>query len=114
MKRLVFPLLFVSLCIFCTASFAAVPLGGLAVAVSPNGRTIVAGGDNRVLYVLDADKLEVKNRIWLGVCLVDLHFNNDGSVLLAEDTDGTVLALNTVNWEIKKSVQKASQMSVAR
>src|SRR5262249_16950956 len=41
--------------------------GGLeAVAVSPDGKLVAAGGQNRVVYLLDAATLEVKRRIWLG------------------------------------------------
>ena len=56
-----------------TIAFAAVSLardpswGGLAgLAVSPDGKTIVTGGQNRVIYVLDAATLEVKQRVWAG------------------------------------------------
>lgn len=96
-----------------SAALAATPLGGLAVALSPAGTPLVAAGDSRVLYVMDAGKMEVSHRIWLGVCIVDLQFNRDGSVLLAEDTDGTIHAIDTKIWQVQKQMQKAGRMSAA-
>jgi WD40 repeat protein len=87
---------------------AKVPLGGLAVAVSPDGQTIVMAGDNRVLYVVEAASLEVKQRIWLTSTIYSLHFNKAGDKLLAEDTDDTVLLVDTQSWKVEKEVQKAS------
>jgi len=36
------------------------------VAVSADGKQVAVGGQNRVLYLLDAGTLEVKRRLWLG------------------------------------------------
>ena len=93
---------------------AGTPLGGLAVALSPSGKVMVAAGDNRVLYVLDAAKMEVTNRVWLGTCIVDLQFNKDGSTVVAEDTDGTLYLIDAKTWKPGKQEQKAGQMSPAR
>lgn len=97
-----------------SSALAATPLGGLAVALSPGGNLLTAAGDNRVLYVLDPGKMEVSQRIWLGVCILDLQFNKDGSVLLAEDTDGSIHAIDTKTWQIQKKMQKAGLMSAAQ
>jgi hypothetical protein len=112
MKRILV-LLFLGLMLVSSAALAANPLGGLAVALSPKGDVMVAAGDNRVLYVLDPAKLEVASRVWLGVCVVALQFNKDGSMLLAEDTDGTLHQFDTKTWKAVKQIQKASLMSVA-
>lgn len=56
-----------------------------AVAVSPDGKRLAAGGQNRVVYLLDADTLEVQKRIWLGTRVARLAFTADGKQLLAED-----------------------------
>jgi hypothetical protein len=112
MKRILV-LLSLGLMLVSSVALAANPLGGLAVALSPKGDVMVAAGDNRVLYVLDPAKLEVANRIWLGVCVVDLQFNKDGSMLLAEDTDGTLHQVDAKTWKPVKQMQKASLMSAA-
>ncbi len=97
-----------------SAALASTPLGGLAVALSPGGNPLVSAGDSRVLYVLDSGKMEVSRRIWLGVCIVDLQFSRDGSILLAEDTDGTVHAIDTKTWQVQKQMQKAGLMTAAQ
>ena len=97
-----------------TAAVAGTPLGGLAVALSPSGKVMVAAGDNRVLYVLDPAKMEVTNRVWLGTCIVDLQFNKDGSTVVAEDTDGTLHLIDAKTGKPGEKEQKAGQMSAAR
>ena len=89
------------------------PLGGLAVALSPAGDVLVTAGDNRVLYVLDPATLEVIGRHWLGVDIVALHFNGDGSTLLLEDTDGTLHLYASTTWRPIKKMPKAQQLTVA-
>lgn len=84
-----------------------------AVAVSPDGKTVVAGGDNRVLYVIDAASLEVKKRIWLKVGLYEAAFNKDGSVLVVEDTSETLHFIKTADWQVFNKVTKAGYMSPA-
>src|SRR5215207_9445246 len=60
--------------------------GGLeAVAVSPDGKRLAVGGQNRVVYLLDADTLAVQRRVWLGARVGRLSFSGDGKRLLAED-----------------------------
>jgi WD40 repeat protein len=67
--------------------------GGLeAVAVSPDGKVVAAGGQNRVLYLLDAGSLAVKQRLWLGARVGNLAFSGDGRRLAVLD-DADVLRL---------------------
>jgi WD40 repeat protein len=96
------------------AALASTPLGGLAVALSPDGKNMVAAGDNRVLYVIDPAKMEVAKRLWLGTCIVDLEFNKDGSKVVAEDTDGTLHLLDPQTGNSLKKEPKAEKMSTAR
>lgn len=114
MKRIIVALVLGFMIVSAASALAATPLGGLAVAVSPAGNTLAAAGDNRVLYVLSAGKLEVTNRIWLGVCIVELQFNKDGSTLLAEDTNGTIHLIDAKTWQVTKKLPKAEKMSIAR
>ncbi len=97
----------------CLGAQAATPLGGLAVALSPKGDVLIAAGDNRVLYVLDAAGMAVAQRVWLGTGIVDLQFNKEGTFAFAEDTDGTIHQLDTATWATVRKLTKAAQMSVA-
>ncbi len=97
-----------------SAALASNPLGGLAVALSPDGKVMAAAGDNRVLYVIDPAKMEVAQRNWLGTCIVDLEFNKDGSKLVAEDSDGTLHLIDAKTWNPVKKEAKAGKMSAAR
>jgi len=90
------------------------PIGGLTVAVSPDGKTIVAGGDNRVLYVLDAASLEVKQRVWLKTTIWGLYFNKDGSKLLVEDTSNTLYFVETTSWKLEREMKNNGFLSAAR
>ena len=89
-------------------------MGGLTVALSPDGKVMVAAGDNRTLYILDPGKMEVTQRVWLGVCIVGLQFNKDGNVLLAEDTDGTLHLIDVKTWQEKKNLPKGRQSERGR
>lgn len=99
--------IFLILGLTATPSLGKTPLGGLGVAISPNGQTIAVAGDNRVLYVIDAASLEVKQRVWLKTTVYSLHFNKNGSKLLVEDTDDTVQLIDTQTWKVEKDVKKA-------
>ncbi|BCW88632.1 hypothetical protein sos41_17730 [Alphaproteobacteria bacterium SO-S41] len=84
---------------------AATPKNALgAIAVSPDGATVVAAGDNRVLYVLDPATLEVKNRVYLGVNPYDAFFSKDGATLALVDTDGNVHLLSSADWSEKTKI----------
>jgi WD40 repeat protein len=96
------------------AALASTPLGGLAVALSPDGQVMVAAGDNRVLYVIDPAKMEVAQRLWLGTCIVNLEFNKDGGRVVAEDTDGTLHLIDAKTGNPVKKEAKAGKMSAAR
>ena len=81
--------------------------GGLAaVAVSPDGKTIAVGGQNRVLYLLDAENLKVKERIWVGARVGHLAFNKNGKRLLIEDDEESLhfvdMETNMIVHVIKK------------
>ncbi len=98
----------------CSTTLAGTPLGGLAVAVSPVGDVLVAGGDSRTLLISNSAKMEITNRLWLGVTMVALNFNKDGSKLLVEDTDGTLYLVDAKTWKVVKSEKKISLMSVSQ
>lgn len=91
---------------------AAVPIGGLTVAVSGDGTKLVAGGNTRTILVLDPDSLDVKARHWIGASIVDMAFNKDGSVLAVMDTSATVYLYDTKTWKAKFTLQKRDKMTV--
>lgn len=113
-KKFVLGFSLVLLLCLTTWAHASTPLGGLAVAISPDGKQMVAAGDNRVLYVINAESMEVTQRVWLETCILDLEFSQDGSKVVAEDTDGNLILMNAQDWSIIKNEPKAAQMSVAR
>ncbi|MCK4766450.1 MAG: hypothetical protein KAW12_29915 [Candidatus Aminicenantes bacterium] len=111
-KIFVLPVIFVLLLGFSLE--ARVPKGGLAdAAVTPDGKTIVVGGDSRVLYVLDASSLTVKKRIWFKSNIYEMEFNKDGSVLVVEDTSESLYFLDSRDWQVLKTIPKAGLMSAA-
>ena len=78
-----------------------------AIAVSPDGATLVAAGDNRVLYVLDPASLEVKQRVAIGVNPYAAYFSADGKTLAIHDTDGAVTLFNAADWSVKTAIVMA-------
>lgn len=82
-------------------ALAAVPLGGLTVAVSPKGDRLVAGGDNRVIYVLDPKTLEVTKRVPFPAPIVRMGFDANGGMLAVSDNDGTLHLIETSGWTTK-------------
>lgn len=114
MRRIFAVMALLFMCMYASASLAAVPLGGLTVALSPDEKVMVAAGDNRTLYVIDPATMEVTGRVWLGVCIVELQFNKDGGKLLAEDTDGALHLIDAKTWKVEKNSPKAGSMSAAR
>lgn len=92
---------------------AASPLGGLAVAVSPDGKKLMSAGDNRTLYTIDAATMEVTARHWLGDGILALSFTSDGSRLVAESTDEALLLIDANSGAVIKKEDKAGRMSTA-
>jgi WD40 repeat protein len=94
-------------------ALAATPLGGLTVAVSPDGRKLVAGGDTRTILVMDPKTLAVKSRVFLGPTIVDLAFDRTGGILAVGDTDGTVHLVDATKWTTKASVRNRHKLTVS-
>jgi WD40 repeat protein len=87
--------------------------GHSVVAVSPDGKTVVTGGASRALYVLDADTLSVKSRIWIGGRIGTLCFNRDGTRLVVEDDEETTFLLDTADWKVVLNIPKTGFLSCA-
>jgi hypothetical protein len=93
-------------------SDAAVPLGGLAVAVTADGSRLVAGGDTRALYELDPATLAVKGRTYIGRPIVALAFSKDGKRLLVEGTKA-VLLLDAGSLKPIQTLESVERIAVA-
>lgn len=87
--------------------------GHAAVAVSPDGKTVVTGGASRTLYVLDAATLEVQRRVWMAARIGTLCFNRDGSRLVLEDDTETTHFLDTAEWKVVQSLPKTGYIVCA-
>ena len=106
-------LLAASLLLLPSAAPAGTPLGGLTVAVSPDGKRLVTGGDTRTLVVLDPETLEVKDRVWIETTIVRLAFNQKGTVLAVESSDGKLMLSDTATWKKKVDLGKRENFAVA-
>ena len=86
-------------------SLEATPLNGLTVAVSPDNGTLIAAGSNRAFLRMDPATLEVKERVWNGLSIVQMAFSKDGSVLAATDGDGIVTLFDAKTLQRKTEVK---------
>lgn len=78
-------------------------LSGLSI--SPDGSTLLASGENRVLYTLDPATLEVLDRRWLPETAGWMDHLPDGSAYLVRSDDRTIFANDATTheklWEIE-------------
>src|SRR5437868_704959 len=80
-----------------------------AVAVRPDGKQVAVGGQNRVVYLLDAGTLAVQRRLWLGARIAHLTYSADGRRLAALD-DADVLRL--IDLEKGKELARIGEVAV--
>ncbi len=97
-------------------SFARDPdWGGLGpVAVSPDGKTIVTGGQNRVLYAVNAQTFEVTRRVWVEARIGFLSYNKDGTRIVMEDEEENTEILDAATLQTVKRIGKAGFVDAAR
>jgi hypothetical protein len=89
--------------------------GGLeAVAVSPDSKTIAVGGQNRVIYLVDAADLTVKKRLWIGSRIGSMTFNRAGARLIVEDESDRLRLLDPATGKEIAKVEGVSGMVVSR
>jgi hypothetical protein len=114
-RRLAWPSLILLLALPAAPAPARAPRGGGlgAVALSPDGKTVVVGGQNRVVYFLDAPGLEVKRRLWLGARVSWLSFNRDGRRLLIEDDAETLHFYDPASGKQVLKVPNCTRATVA-
>lgn len=93
---------------------AATPKGALgALAVSPDGATVAAAGDNHALYLIDAATLEVRQRIHLGSNPQEMWYSADGKTLAVWTLDDEIRLLSTADWSLKATLPDVFQVAHA-
>lgn len=93
---------------------AATPTNALgAIAVSPDGATVVASGNPRTFYVLDAETLEVKDRVWHGYNPLRLNWSKDGGTLALFHTDDVVTFFDADTLKERSSTEKFTDLCFA-
>lgn len=103
--------LFLTATVLCVAtqSPAGIPTDALgAIAVSPDGATIIASGNPRTFYVIDAKTMEVKDRIWHGYTPNRFHWSQDGKMLSMLHTDDMVTFFDAATLKEAASTDKFS------
>lgn len=114
MKKWLLITITVLLAAFVSPAWAHTPKGGLGdAAMSPDGKTLVVGGDTRVLYVLDPQTYQVKDRVYFETNIYEMEFSKDGATLLVEDVKETLFLLETGTWKIKAQFKKSGKISAA-
>jgi hypothetical protein len=78
-----------------------------AIAVSPDGKTLVASGNPRTFYIIDPQTLEVKNRVWHGYNPLRLHWSKDGRTLALYHTDDMVTFFDAATLKEMSSTEKS-------
>lgn len=95
-----------ALCAAGTAS-AGIPQDALgAIAVSPDGATIIASGNPRTFLVLDAETMTVKDRVWHGYNPLRLDWSKDGKTLAMLHTDDVVTFFDAATLQETGSTDK--------
>lgn len=85
--------------------------GGIAVAVSADGKQLVAGGRNRALYEIDPASLEVKRRAYLGRQIQKMAFSPSGKTLIVESTK-VVQWLSAETFAVRKTLENAGRITM--
>lgn len=103
-----------SLALFSTTSNADTPAGGIGgLAISPDGTTVMAAGDSRAVYVLDAATMQVKNRVYTGTTIVWMTYRIDGQVIFLRDTSGRLQAVDANSFKELWSIDKTETVDYA-
>jgi len=82
-----------------------------AVAISPDQSTVVTGGQNRVLYILDQATLEVQKRHWFASRIGTLAYSQDGATLVVEDEKEQLYFLDAQTLASKHTIKETGYIS---
>ncbi len=98
---------------FAGIAFADSAIDGLALALNPNGETLVAAGDNRTIYSIDANSLEVIGRTYFGSTINKMAYSPDGSVLYVQDSEPNIYILDAETFETKSKLAGYGMMQIS-
>lgn len=97
-----------------SVALAETPVDGIAaIAVSPDGATVVASGEPRTFYVLDAATMEVKDRIWHGYSPIRLNWSKDGKTLGLFHTDDVFTFFDAATLQETVTTEKFTDHCIA-
>jgi hypothetical protein len=100
--------------IISTGAGAETPKNALgAVTVSRDGTTVLAAGDNRVMYIIDAEKVAVVGVVYLGFNPLQVFYNDTGETVALYGTSGNLHFYSTVDWKQFKVIKKVVSVAVA-
>lgn len=107
LSRMIRALSFATAVSLCGPAFAEAPTDALgAIAVSPDGGTVIASGNPRTFYVIDSATLEVKQRVWHGYNPLRLNWSKDGKTLALFQTNDVVTFFDAETLTEKVSTEK--------
>ena len=112
MKKCIFSAVMMVMLAAALPALAHTPKGGLGdAAMSPDGKILVVGGDTRVLYILDPQTYQVKERVYLQTNIYEMEFNKDGSILVVEDVKENLYLIETGTWKVKTVLKDSGNFS---
>jgi len=110
----VLAVVFVALLASALPAAAATPKNALgAIAVSPDGQTVAAAGDNHVLYLIDPGSLEVRHRVHLGANPQELYYSADGKTLAVFTIDDELRFYDTATWKETALAESVASVALA-
>ncbi|RMH47634.1 MAG: hypothetical protein D6686_12335 [Alphaproteobacteria bacterium] len=102
-------------CALAATAAADTPANGIgSLSVSPDGRTVLAAAENRVVYVLDGQDLSVRERIWIKVSPVWIRHVAGGRQVLVRGTQGELIAFDSEGFEELWRVSRTAAVDHAR
>lgn len=84
-----------------------------AVAVSPDGTTVLAAGDNRVVYTLNAETLAVDGRRYVAGLVRWLDYSADGRLIFVRTDNNIFTARAARSFKTAYAVEDISAVSYA-
>jgi len=84
-----------------------------AVAVSPDGATILAAGDNRAVYTLDATSLEVTRRRYIAGQVEWMDYSADGKLIFVRTDDEVFTARAARSFKTIYDVEDIDEVAYA-
>lgn len=114
MRAAIKPCILLSAAMLATTAHAEIPTDAIgAIAVSPDGSTIVASGNPRTFYVIDAATFEVRDRVWHGYSPKEITWSKDGKTIGLFHTEDMFAFFNAETLEETASTEKFTDYCIA-